>query len=926
MQKLIETKIPLAEINMVSEYEMAFLKLVPRDIRNRYESMLGVGRLKAKNLPKVHNLMYYPARLPLSATRAVTLASLLHHSTELEEFLKAIGFDNLKKSITKNKIYLPLSMVNPDYDLVSRFLNGNPINYIVVDPMAGGGSIPVEAKRLGLTVIAGDYNPVSYLLLRATVEFPAKYGAKLYDLVKEEVKKFVEYLERRIGEYYIKEDREYIMVPSIEHTCGAVVPIVKETALHKGKKYAAWYVDNEKRRIKFKISDTVGPSLTICPFCQKPISVENLRKNWIKKHKEVINRLLQGDESLADDIPKYYTILAVHIAGTRYREALPADERILVESARELARVARESPIAEYLPITEIPESNEVFSPVREEGLDFWHYLFTPRQLLFLYESIKYIRERSRELKKAYGELGVAVVLYLALGLAKTVNYNAILTQWDYSVNSIRDIVGSQYALSRKARLGYDFIDANILYILPWAFEATEENIEAGIDEEIETTTGGMLPVIKLLCESLGGLWNEGMDAIYIWDAREIDKYLPPESVDLVNVDPPYYEQHNYSGITELFWVIIQTAVRDVLDDLFPKDRIKLNWSPFSPEIPRNVEMHGEPPERIGGESKFGRDFKQFLNACSRVIKPDGLLVVWYSYGKLSGWEELFQKYYESGYAVTKVWQVWTQSSQRRVAVHTNAFFTSLVIVARPHYKRELILDVNDPRFENEIARRVKDSLTFILGRYGIDHLREALVTSIADGFAGITVFELPSVHQLEYRLMYIKMLNKALEISINTVLKELVKYAYPSLPDLSIDTVSRLYLMLLLASYHDARSHRLLVPHDFANKISQVLGVSLDSVTVRGQRSSGKQVDSLVDPKTMASRGLFISRALALIYDLIDRIQQGGIRSAEEFAREHSLYAPLALAIATLAWEKVSSADVKTKEAILAVLKKVVR
>ncbi|MEM4677406.1 MAG: hypothetical protein QXY55_05915 [Candidatus Korarchaeota archaeon] len=926
MQKLIETKMPLAEINIVSEYEMAFLKLLPTDIRNRYESMLGVGRLKAKNLPKVHNFMYYPARLPLSATRAVTLASLLPHSMELEEFLRAIGFENMKESIIKNKIYLPLSMVNPDNDLVSRLLNDNPINYIVVDPMAGGGSIPVEAKRLGLTVIAGDYNPVSYLLLRATVEFPAKYGAKLYNLVKEEIEKFLEYLERRMGKYYIKKDREYIMVPSIEHSCGAIVTIVKETALHKGEKYAAWYVDNEKRRIKFRISDTVGPSLTICPFCQKPISVENLRKDWIKKHKEVINRLLQGDESVADDIPKYYTILAVHIAGTKYREASPEDERILIESARELARVARESPIAEYLPITEIPESNEVFDSVRKEGLDFWHYLFTPRQLLFLYESIKYIRERSRELKRAYGELGVAVALYLALGLVKTINYNAILTQWHSGKNCIRDIVGSQYALSRKAKLGYDFIDANVLYILPWAFEATEENFEAGIDEEIESTAGGMLPVIKLLCESLGGSWHEGADAIYIWDAREIDKYLPPRSVDLINVDPPYYEQHNYSGIMELFWVIIQTAVREILDDLFPKDRIKLNWSPFNPEIPRDIEMHGKPPEKIVSESKFGEDFKKFLNACAKVIKPDGLLVVWYSYGKLSGWEELFQKYYESGYAVTKVWQVWTQSSQRRVALHTRAFFTSLVIVARPHYKRELILDVNDPRFENEISRRVKDSLTFILARYGIGHLREALVTSIADGFAGITMFELPSVHPLEYKLMYIRMLNKALEISINTVLKELVKYAYPNLPGLSIDTVSRLYLMLLLASYHDVRSHRLLVPHDFANRISQVLRVSLDSVIVKGQRSSEKQVDSLVDPKTMASRGLFVSKALALIYDLIDRIQQGGIRSAEEFAREHSLYAPLALAIATLAWEKVSSADAKIKESVLLVLKKVVR
>lgn len=46
----------------------------------------------------------------------------------------------------------------------------------VLDPFAGGGAIPLEAGRLGCQAIANDYNPVAYLILRATCEFPQKYG------------------------------------------------------------------------------------------------------------------------------------------------------------------------------------------------------------------------------------------------------------------------------------------------------------------------------------------------------------------------------------------------------------------------------------------------------------------------------------------------------------------------------------------------------------------------------------------------------------------------------------------------------------------------------------------------------------------------------------------------------------------------------
>lgn len=901
--RLIETKFPLIEVNMISEYEMSFLKVVPKRTSEKLKELLGVKEAKRRNLPKLNNLFFYPARIPPSATRAITLASLLDSTVDKSKFLDALGIPELIELVKSTQKLATLYMVEPNRDLVKGLL-GNPEDYVVVDPMAGGGSIPLEAKRVGLTVVAGDYNPVAYLLLRASIEFPAKYGERLYRLVNDEAKKLIAYVKEELGKYYPQDAKGLIYFLSAEHDCGGAIPLMKEVALYK-EKDISWRANPEKKRIEFKISNSPPQPLSVCPFCNRPISVEQLRKRWTDRHKELIDRLLQGDEKAAEEAQKLYALAAVQLSTSKYREPTIEDELKLIEAARELAKAAREDDIASYLPVFPIPEDNNVFKEVRRTGLDSWHYLFNPRQLLTVYKVVKYIRERAESLRENYGELGVAVALYLALGFAKALNYNSLLTQWDSSQGSIRDLTGSQYALNRSVELGYDFAEANVPFInMEWAFEAEEEGDE-------EETGGGLLPVLKLLSSALGGLWKEGKDAVYLWDARELDKYLPPSSVDLINVDPPYYEQHDYGGISEFFWAVLQTALRSVLDDLFPRGRVMINWDPYSPEIPKRIEMRGEPPRRVGEFSKFGEDFSRFLRAASRVLKPEGLLVVWYAYGKLHGWEELFYRFYEASYEVTKAWQVWTQLSQRRVALHTKAFFTSMVIVARPNAKRRLLLD-NDPRLAEEAARRAVESLRYILDTYGKEHLHEALVVSLADGIAAATAFETPTSTVIEARATYRHLITKALNAAVNAILKELTATSRA----VELDAVSRLYLMLLLAANNDGRQLR--VSHDFASRISQVVGATLEWVLVKGRKSG--DADVLMPPADMARRGYVVSRALRLIYEVSEKLVHG-VRVAEEYAREHGSDAPLALTIADLAWDKLGIAG--DKDLVLNVLRK---
>jgi putative DNA methylase len=889
--RLIEKKFPLAEVNTVSEYEMSFLKLIPRDVKAQMVKLLGVESAKGRNLPKINNLMYYPARRPPSAARAVTLAAALDEDVPLEDFKRALGFERMKEAARKSGTILTLYMVDPDRELVAKLLGRDPKSVVVVDPMAGGGSIPLEALRLGFATLAGDYNPVAYLLLRATIEFPAKYGRRLYQLVEEEARRMLEYARRELGRFYGENDKGYIFFRAARHDCGGVLPIVQTGALDSKKGvYVNFDFDKEAKVPAPRISNKQPPPLTTCPYCGKPVSEKALQAKWVEEHVKLLEALLSGDEGAADRVTEVYLLAAIQQAGRGrrgggYRTPAQEDLERLREAARELARMAKSGELHTLLPLAEIPAGNEVFEEVRKAGLRRWYQLFSPRQLLALAKLVAYVRQRSKELQGKYGELGVAVTLYLALALAKLVNFNSLLTEWHAGTQVIRDVAGSQYALGRSVRLGYDFCEAIIPYVnLPWILEA-EEGEEEGeeSEEDFEETRGGILPVLKLLCSSLEGLWVEGRDCVYLWDATKLDEVLDAESVDIIHVDPPYYDQHDYSGITEFFWVVAQQALLPVLDQLFPGERVKIDWSPYDPEIPRQLEVRGPPPKEVGALSAFGEKMSRFLEAAARVLKPDGLLVMWYAYGKLQGWEELFYRFYESGYRVTKTWQVWSESRQRFVASLTKAFLTSIVIVARPNAERVPLLRPGDPQLEEAARSSVKSSLDAVLGVYGLEQLQPALVTALADGFAAATGFRPIGYNKkLGGPMVFRTLSNASLRVAVEAILEHLAQYAgAPAFSVGALEGVSRLYLFLLLAATPDLRAS-----YDFANRVAQALrapAAALNAVSLKGEKGGAIHLRRPSD----LSPSLRIGKAVYFLNQLRELVERAGVRVAEEAVKE---------------------------------------
>jgi putative DNA methylase len=874
--------------------------------------------------------MYYPARIPPSASRAITLASVLDDRWDAREaFLRAVGLDNARDLARKSGVLVTLYMVDPDRVLVRRLLGRDPREITVIDPMAGGGSIPLEALRLGFRTVAGDYNPLAYLILRATIEFPAKYGRKLVEILEHEAKELVKYAREELGRYYNENDKGYIFFIASEHDCGGLVPLAKHTLLsRRGDIHVKPVFSQDSKHLYFQIG-TGSPvfSTSICPYCGRPMSEGSVRDAWVKNHVKLLEELLDGREDAAEKVARTYILASVQLGRGKYRAAEDRDTRLLVEAARELARSAAMEKeegrsIMEYIPLSEIPDDNNVFRGLKRYGIRYWYQLFNPRQLLALYKLTKYIRGRAEHLKKIYGELGVAVALYLALAIVKMINYNNILTQWHPGSEVISYIVGSQYALGRKVDLGYDYCEAIVPYIdLPWALEAGDESDEDSDDEEhgeVEATRGGILPVVRLLSNRLDGLWKDGLDNIFLWDARELEKHFPEGSVDLINVDPPYYDQHDYLGITEFFWVVVQQVLWNVLEDLFPRERIKISgWHPEYPEIPRGVEIRGS-PSKGSSVSEFASGFKAFLQSASKVLKDDGLLVVWYAYGRLEGWEELFRLFYETGYGVTKTWQVWSQSSQRRIALQTSAFFTSMVIIARPRAKRVTLISYSDPLFIEDVRKTVETSMKNLVEMYGLDALKEALVVSLADGFSRATFYSVPSglgVYQI--------MAAKALEASAHAVLNYLAR-DIAGIGDLDInrlDPLSRLYTFLLIASStDDRRAGGLKISYDFANKVEQVLRSGYLSML---RTSADRGVLKLLSPIEVSKKfnRSRVGEGIALLITLREIYMRHGLKAAEDIAMNSDREAvSLARLLVAVAWDNLGL-SVEDRELLLKIM-----
>lgn len=273
---------------------------MPEEKRTLIETFLPVEEIseeakseKAGRAP-TFEMHYWWTRKPLVTARAAVLGALLPSDYDIKDFKRLLGLGNEKRAHNFDINPAQLEKLRQEYAKV--WGTENPL---VLDPFAGGGSIPFEAMRVGVDAISNDYNPVAYLIQKATLEYPRKYGGKLYKDVKKGLEWVFEETKKELESYYPMHDGHsaaaYIWAWMVRcPKCGFDGPLVGQWWLVRKDKnniYMQPSIVDGKLNIEIKKGMSVPEGTCTggegqCLSCGSIISNDVVRKDIVEREEE----------------------------------------------------------------------------------------------------------------------------------------------------------------------------------------------------------------------------------------------------------------------------------------------------------------------------------------------------------------------------------------------------------------------------------------------------------------------------------------------------------------------------------------------------------------------------------------------------------------------------------------------------------------
>jgi putative DNA methylase len=679
---LIETAFPLQKVSAESVRE--------KNIRHGHISTLHI----------------YWARRPLAASRASIMAALLPDDPATRhEYLKLIEQLAPWEAVANGG---SPSLLQRARALIRAAFGGRAPR--VLDPFAGGGSIPLEAMRLGCETYALDYNPVAVLLNRCILEYPARFGAPdsvpsvplpprddstpsplledaptrsplllavqaWGDWVLRQAQKGGAHGGAPLQDFYPPDPDGSIpvgyiwarTVPCQNPTCGAEIPLMRQTWLAKkdNKKVALKIVpDHAHKRVEFEIvgqngepipfdpeRGTVARANVECPLCGSVIDDKTTR------------RLFQ--EGKAGQRMVAVVLHHPQQAGKRYRLATERDMDAYRAAERELLRVCarlREEwgvePVPdEPTPLGKGPGAERAFS-IHKYGLTRWGDLFNARQQLALVTFADLVRRAHAEMlaQGADPEFAKAAATYLALGVDMTAAFCNTLARWENTSEAIKHL------FSRQALpILWDYAEVN-------PFSGSTGSWEAGTEYYLKALAHlTSIPPVPKSQQPLVPKTQHGSATDLPWG----DDFF-----DAVITDPPYYDNVPYADLSDFFYVWLKRTVGHLHPDLFA-----------TPLTPKSQEMVAD-ASKVGGDmqkaqERFESMLLQSFREIHRVLKPDGIAVIVFAHKTTEAWETVLGALTEAGLRTTMAWPIHTEMQARLRAQESAALASSIYMVCR---------------------------------------------------------------------------------------------------------------------------------------------------------------------------------------------------------------------------------------------------
>ncbi|BBB01160.1 hypothetical protein RVR_8432 [Actinacidiphila reveromycinica] len=663
--KLIEVSLPLEAINRESARE--------KSIRHGHPSTLHL----------------WWARRPLAAARAMLFAQLvddpgsrpdLYPGPEEQKAERQRLFDLIEEMVpweaTRDE-----RIMRKVREKIAESHGDGPLPP-VLDPFAGGGTIPLEAHRLGLQAHASDLNPVPVVINKALIEIPPKWAGRkpvspTAELrhegswrgasgLAEDVRQYGKWMREqayvRISTHYPKTKLEdgseaaviaWLWARTVacpDPACGAEMPLVRSFWLSKKKDRPRYIVPElVDGQVTFTIGGpegepregTVDGKGAECLVCGNRTTLKYVRAEGVAGRMGAV-------------------MTAVVAEGKRQRIYLaPTAEQV---GAADVGRPAD-------APESELPEQALGFR-VQGYGMRKHADLFTNRQLLALTtfsDLVGDAREKvERDARDAgmeeaeAAEYGKAVALYLGFLVSAVADDLSTICSW-------RSSHGTGATRSTFARQA-----------LPMVWDFAESNPFAGAAGDMETAVVSIGRAIDALPAAGTGQAQQA-------DARTVDLSRNP----VVNTDPPYYDNIGYADLADFFYVWLRRS----LGDIYPEVMSTI-LTPKEPELIATPFRHNGNWE--AAEKHFERGFVETFTHMRAGHHPDYPLTVYYAFKQSetdaedgtasTGWETLLSGLIEAGWSVTGTWPVRTERTGRSRDIGSNALASSVVLACRPRH------------------------------------------------------------------------------------------------------------------------------------------------------------------------------------------------------------------------------------------------
>jgi putative DNA methylase len=678
-RKLIEVALPLEAINRESARE--------KSIRHGHPSTLHL----------------WWARRPLATARAVLFAQLVDDpSARPEEFptedLQRVERERLHSLIERLAVWENAQddkLLAEAHAEILKSTNGNPPE--ILDPFAGGGTIPLEAQRLGLVAHASDLNPVAVLINKVLLEIPQVFRARppvfpgradseirgwsaaeglaadvrAYGTwVRDEARKRLDYL---YPEATLRGGSKATViawvwartVECVNPACSAEVPLVSSLDLGKKKGQESWIrpvvsgtravfeVASGKRTAE---SNKRGQGAKFdCWVCGAPITPDQV-------HSQVDLRTKPRNRMLA--------VVTVGQRKRVYLDATPEDEAIAASAAVRAAEI-RAADIGLNAECRGTFGGN---AQGKRYGFFSFADYFTDRQLVAMAEFSSLVEEAREKVRQDALIAGMPLGLPLADGGNGAAAYaDAVATYLGFAVSRLSNKMSSVCSWDSSTKMeAVRSVFARQALQMTWDF--AEANPFGGSGGDYVEDTAWVARVLERLPIGPDGVVRQE-------DARSA--VTQPDL--LISTDPPYYDNIVYSDLADYFYVWLRRTLRTVYPQLLSTVLV-----PKAEELVANPYRQGGD---VGAKQFFEDGFKAVFERARSTALNDFPITVYYAFKQSesdesghasTGWETLLDGMITSGWEITSTWPNRSELSNRMVASGANALASSIVLSLRP--------------------------------------------------------------------------------------------------------------------------------------------------------------------------------------------------------------------------------------------------